>query len=363
MTKANNFDLIRLAAALQVAVTHSIAFFLPDSRGSVLLYVAELFPGVPVFFFVSGFLISASYEKNSSLGDFARNRALRIYPGLAVCFAVSLALVWLSGYFTGQRVPTIQWLSWSLAQLSIGQFFNPDFMRHYGTGVLNGSMWTVTVELQFYVLIPLLYAVLRRRAGANRLLLALIFLFAVLNQAFVTGARHHSHELWFKLVGVSFIPWFYMFLVGVLCQRNARRVGSWLAGRLPLVLLVYGLAAVPGNLLWGWNLGNLLSVPLFLALAALVFSAALTRPNLSDQLLRRNDISYGVYIYHMPVANFLLATRFGATLSGFLLQIVGTLACATVSWICVEKPALALKRHALYRHDEPIATRSGLVSS
>ena len=66
MPSRNNFDLIRLAAALQVASTHALPYFVPGSRSWYLVRFLELFPGVPVFFFVSGFLISKSFEKNSN---------------------------------------------------------------------------------------------------------------------------------------------------------------------------------------------------------------------------------------------------------------------------------------------------------
>ena len=166
MPNRNNFDLIRLAAALQVASTHALPYFVPESRTWYLLRFVELFPGVPVFFFVSGFLISKSFERNASPPEYALNRVLRIYPGLIVCFALSVAAAALTGYFNTVRPAPSEWLRWTAAQLSFAQFYNPEFMRHYGVGVLNGSMWTMTVELQFYALVPVLY-VLFATAGQS----------------------------------------------------------------------------------------------------------------------------------------------------------------------------------------------------
>ena len=128
-------------------------------------------PGVPIFFFVSGFLISRSYESNSEArASTHRNRGLRIYPALIVCTALSLLSV-AGDWVTSRRSssPSATSSHGSLGQITIFQFYGPVFMRAFGTGVLNGSLWTISVELQFYVLIPLLSWVLRtiERSGSG----------------------------------------------------------------------------------------------------------------------------------------------------------------------------------------------------
>ncbi|HSY08598.1 MAG TPA: acyltransferase [Steroidobacteraceae bacterium] len=367
MPKTNNFDLIRLAAAMQVAITHVIAHFIPASRDSGVLGFIELFPGVPIFFFISGFLISKSYEKNPDLREYGFNRFLRIYPGLAVCFCMSLITVWLTGYFATVTVALSELLLWVLAQLTAFQFYNPVWLRQYGVGVLNGSMWTITVELQFYMLVPIVYVLLRgaraTKRRTNGVLLALAFVFWVINRLCLAETAQYAHALWFKLLDVSFLPWFYMFLVGVLFQKNFEVLSRWLAGKFVYALMGYCALAIIGTRLLGWNVGNALNVVLFLALAVATFSAAFSCNWLSDKTLRRNDLSYGVYIYHMPVANTLLAVGLGGRAIGFPCAIFATLLCAYASWRLIEKPALHLKRHPLYQHDRQGDARAVVVNS
>ena len=64
--KVNNFDLIRLIAALQVVFDHCLDHLKIDQKWFFLSEISRLFPGVPIFFFVSGFLISKSYENNKN---------------------------------------------------------------------------------------------------------------------------------------------------------------------------------------------------------------------------------------------------------------------------------------------------------
>src|SRR6202011_6269624 len=78
--RVNNFDLLRLLAALQVAVVHSIGFLKPTRYFARLMEAGlDRFPGVPIFFVISGVLISKSYERSDSLRDYIRNRCLRIF--------------------------------------------------------------------------------------------------------------------------------------------------------------------------------------------------------------------------------------------------------------------------------------------
>ena len=60
----NNFNLIRLFAALQVAIVHSAGYLNIDIQ---YLKFLDLFPGVPIFFFISGFLIIKSFKKNKKI--------------------------------------------------------------------------------------------------------------------------------------------------------------------------------------------------------------------------------------------------------------------------------------------------------
>src|SRR4051794_7941341 len=78
----NNFDLIRLLAALEVAIGHSFAWLKVPLPSGTSAAIACL-PGVAIFFVISGFLITRSYvERNGNIAAYFARRALRIYPAL-----------------------------------------------------------------------------------------------------------------------------------------------------------------------------------------------------------------------------------------------------------------------------------------
>lgn len=345
----NNFDLLRLLAALQVVYFHAkhhLGITL-GGAGEALSKVGQLFPGVPIFFVISGFLISRSYERSSSLHAYARNRFLRIYPALWVSFAVSLALLAALGALDTGFVATPAFLAWVVAQLSVGQSYHPSQLRSFGVGVLNGSLWTIPVELGFYVLLPLVYVPLRRmrRAAGDLLLLGIAAASYTIAHAASASAAHAPRPL-LKLLLFSPLPYFYMFLFGVLLHRNFERLRRlfegrvlfWTAGYIGLMLAADAAFGRPAR-----EAGYAPALVADLALAGWTLSFAFSRRTLSERLLRGNDISYGVYIYHMLIVNVFVHHG----LTGQLRYLFGAAALAIVvaalSWRFVEAPALKRK--------------------
>ena len=139
--KVNNFDLLRLLAAIQVVFDHyfqHLNISLTQAQQAWLY----LLPGVPVFFVISGYLISASYERNDNLVIYLKNRILRIFPGLWACIILTVIVFTITGTSFLNR----QTLSWLPAQF-LGIIYTPSFLADYGFGSYNGSLWTIPIEL------------------------------------------------------------------------------------------------------------------------------------------------------------------------------------------------------------------------
>ena len=69
--RKNNYDLIRLVAALQVVMHHMIEHLnIHIDHASYSYTLFKAFPGVPIFFFISGFVISLAYESSNGMQFF-----------------------------------------------------------------------------------------------------------------------------------------------------------------------------------------------------------------------------------------------------------------------------------------------------
>jgi peptidoglycan/LPS O-acetylase OafA/YrhL len=348
----NNFDLVRLIAATQVAIYHAWVHFELPMNG-VISALGSL-PGVPAFFFVSGFLISASYEQNPNLWDYARNRILRIYPALWATFVFSAATaLWFVDWPSIGKV-----LVWAISQVTIFQDYHPTFLRSYGVGVANGSLWTIPIEMSFYVGVPLLYGLAKRIGRLDTLIIiAAICCFTLLYAGMGSFAPETNG---YKIFYVLPTTWGVMFLVGVLAQHHFERIRRYVEGKFFYYVVLYIVLVQASRLLHIPLLlkfdGNEIGILVFLGIAGLVLSAAYTKAGLAERLLHQNDFSYAIYVYHMPVVNLLIALQV-KSLWSMLLAVAGSLSIAVISWFCVEKPALSLRHH-------PMLTRQkGLTSS
>ena len=337
---SNNFDLIRLFAATQVAISHITSHLGFENQ---FLSILSLFPGVPIFFFVSGFLIYGSYvqsRKNAKPNiNFFVKRFLRLYPALWLCIALSLLSVWQSGYFHNLQFQLNHFTVWIMSQVTFFQFYNPEFMRDYGVGVLNGSLWTITVELQFYLLAPFLYFLLNK----HKIQVVGVFLIILICVNILNSYHSERTNFYQKLFNVSFLPWFYMFVFGAATYKYNHFFNTLKKINLIALLFLYGVCYLFTKD-WGW--GNNINPIAYTVLVLLIIKSAYSFPNLSNNILKGNDISYGIYIFHMPIVNYLLYQNIHGG-NGVLLALFFTFFLSIASWFILEKRVLATKKNAL----------------
>lgn len=357
-SRRNNFDLIRLAAASQVVLSHAIGHTglgekLPEWGRRIFDALAWL-PGVPVFFVISGFLIMRSYERSGgNVAGYFRNRALRIFPALWACLAATVALLGCFGFLPWSYVMSGNFAGWLAGQIGFVQFFNPEQFRGFGIGVANGALWTISVELQFYVFIPVYSWLATRLAGRRRCFLALsgaLFLvsfvaFSVMNVKLNGSGGFTGAPVVYKMLFNTLAPHLWMFMVGIFIHWNFVRLRPALEGRFLVWAALYGaMAAATACWVPEFSPGYYVCVlAARVVLGAATVSAAYSARHLTGTLLRGNDISYGVYIYHSLVINALVESGLLGSVAMVPVVFALTAALAWVSWRWVEKPSLARK--------------------
>ncbi len=345
--KANCFDFLRLLAALAVVIQHSTYHldlpFLWMERGSRWWF----YDGVPLFFIISGLFVYPSCEnclrQQRPVREYFRNRLLRVCPALYFyAFATPLLLFGL-GLLSVNVMSNPLFYAWLGSILCLIPVYNPPFFRPIGIGVLNGSLWTIPVEVSFYVTVPVLVLIARRwNFKTMCLLLALVALIGAVLHG-VMG----KETLLAKLIGLTFLPHLSFFALGIFWSRAWNRVpqSGWLAVLAAIGYIVLrSLEPITSD-----NLGPLWGVPL----SYVVLWVGYHGPAILSRVMGKiGDLSYGVYIWHMVVVNVFLAYALPqrwSSLPGTLLimlLIAITMLLALISWWVIEKPILARKKYS-----------------
>ncbi|MCX7207341.1 MAG: acyltransferase [Proteobacteria bacterium] len=146
LNRLHFLDALRFIAASMVVFYHYFYFYFLSLKGGVdssALLVPSArygFLGVYLFFMISGYVISISVLNSKNIINFAVSRAVRLYPTFLICCSITviLALVF------NESVGLLQY------------FLNIIFLGSVG-GAIDGTYWTLAVELRFYILISLVF--------------------------------------------------------------------------------------------------------------------------------------------------------------------------------------------------------------
>lgn len=360
LSRANNFDLLRLLAASQVLINH-INEFLKLPLDPNLAYCISLFPGVAVFFVISGFLVTKSYvEGHSDLKRYFAKRALRIYPALIVNVLLINLLLYCVGSFHLSDVLSWPFIRHHLIQLPsaswwyAGWYFNGypyRFPNYNGGQYPNPVLWTLTVEITFYLVLPLVIGRVWERSRENHsgyslVLWAIISLAFAVWMSYLAQAAPNSNER--AILMNMVLPHLWIFLIGVGMYIYWDKISCFCIGRFPLWLAAYcALSYVNYKVnkisILDYNMFDTMILVRMILLAFCVLGFAFTWPRMSS-FLHGNDVSYGLYLNH-----FLIVWIFGylgIVGHSWLWPVVGGLSmlAGILSWRLVERPMLRLKK-------------------
>jgi len=329
--RPSGFDHLRLILAIAVVCQHSLNTTMGLDRTVEVLNSplrAPIALILPMFFTLSGFLVSGSLLRSKSLVSFAGLRILRIGP--ALCFEVCLAALVLGPVLT----------SWSLQAYFADERFSHYFLNilgdiHYKLpglfpdnptpDIVNGQLWTVPYELECYIALSLLAVV-----GIAFHRVAFLILLGLGQAASIAFVVLYDPVVTMAFSGPLLV---FCFLIGVGCYLWRDKLPyngklAWLCAALLSILLLtrYGdyFAAAPAGYL-----------TCYLGLA--------NPPK--PRFLESGDYSYGIFLYGYPIQQ--AVSSLGPGLWHWWLNIAIcvplSLLAAIISWHLVEKHALALK--------------------
>jgi peptidoglycan/LPS O-acetylase OafA/YrhL len=337
-----------------IEVGRGFAAFLVLTSHYAFLFVAGSHPvdalstGVDFFFVISGFVFAPNIlQKSSHTTAFYVRRFFRIYP----LYVVAVMAMWLikDSEDTGLLVKHLLFLHSS---------FN-----FYETFSLNPAFWSLPVEIEFYILIPVIAWFMQKYSPP---LWLLILLFLLLRNIIFALSTPYDQANIFTLITLHLPAIFVEFLFGLLCykylfiQKVTVPVLSHIVGFILSVSVMTYLACLYGKYGNAWLQSNVLINANYNIVYALCYSVILV--NLVDLFRWLNDrgwqifasvlgsLSYGVYLSHNFSIAVLAKTGYlTENLDGFLLAFTLTVVLSLLGYYLLENPARNFGRHFAHK--------------
>lgn len=319
----NNFNMIRLFLAFYVFCVHFVAISGIDTNLTILR-TADCVRG---FFVISGFLIYASYCRSTSLKSYFVKRARRIFPSyffIVIFFSIVLffvSSVSFSEYF-GQD--WVRYLAYNLSFSNFAQPTLPGVFTENNIVAVNGSLWTIKIELMCYVALPILVYICKKIKINPIIFFVLLILLSVVytvvcntlfgrtgDERFVIYARQIGGQLAYFVMGMLMYELLHLIvrhrykliIVGGVALMIAYLIPECESFVKPMAIpMIVIPAAFIGR--WGFWIGS-------------------------------TDISYDLYLLHFPVvqifAHYNTVKHIGAV-PAFIIVSVTVIVLSAMSW-------------------------------
>lgn len=329
----NFFTPMRLFFALMVVAGHTYIIALKDvtAEPSLFFHYKPSYLAVNLFFIASGFLVTKSMLYRGDMAEFSSARILRIFPALAVHvlfvmfimgpFVTSLPL---KEFFSDPQFYTqpFQVLSFYKTEMIM-----PGALETNHEPIASAAIWTLRYEVLAYIGTAIAFSIglLRKKW----MLLAQFVGFAVL------WAAAHGMGYYDKVPATvqSILRFGMAYGLGAAIYAYREKLSFSFIG-----VFVTGLVTA----LFHGTIAFEMMTNIWLAY--IIFWAAYVKVPTLDGLKKLSDVSYGIYIYHWAVAQWIFYKMPSLSTGQLLfLTLLATLILSILSWFLVEKPMLTRK--------------------
>lgn len=332
INRSNNFNFLRLFAALLVIYSHSFPLSGSNSLETFNLLTGSFTfgkLGVAIFFVISGYLITISWNRESNLIIFTWKRLLRIYPGLitSVLFSTFVVGSIATSLTFSDYISTISYLQIVKGTILMYQPFLPGvFTDNLYANAVNGSLWTLCWEARMYMLTAVFGLT---GMFTNRWKIVIItFLVVIYNHV------NFSLPLIRFFVGEYVVTYY---LIGTLFA-----IYNIIYNKKILLILF---------LIWIMSFKTiLLSISSIIFIPYLTLYLSLKTKFVFKKIMEYGDFSYGLYIYAFPIQQYIvhLFQNEISPMKLFFISFPATFILAYISWNIIEKKALMYKNSCIF---------------
>lgn len=281
-------------------------------------------------------MIWNSLEKRQSFKQYLSKRVIRLYPELwggVLVNSVIMIIVY------RKEIKIVPFILFQVTQSTVLQFWTPDCLREYGVGTPNGSLWTIGVMVQCYIVLYLLHKLLHKK---HFIFFVIPLTIGMLVNIFTPFLSEMVPKIIYKLFCQTFIPYIWLFILGaVICEHFNNII------KMPVkywwVCLFILLAVNFSKIERGIGIYEPINA-ILLGLTVIGFGYAI-------KIKIKYDFSYGFYIYHMVVINLLVHFGFVGNILYLLIAFIISGIMAVISFFSLGYISRKLKNIILLNTD------------
>lgn len=344
MKNDNNFAVIRLLAAFLVLSGHMSVLINAPIPAVLYNGIARL--GLIIFFLIGGYLVTNSWKNDRGYLRYLTKRIMRIFPSLII-------FVLLAAFVVGPL----------LSRLTIKEYFeNPLFFNYFKNiflninynlpglfeqnpypNAVNGSIWSLPVEFFMYLIIPIVYEIGKKLNG--RLHIIITFLVCFLSILQVSYFPDWRCVIYGSDLGqaLSIIPYYFLGSLVATLEIDKKVWNFQVAFIILFLVQCFSYVSIELSLIISY-----ISIPY------IIFSFAFTDNAVTSKLslLRKYEISYGIYLYGFFVQQVVILyfMKLGINLRFEVILLICTLTTsflALLNYIFVEQPMKKLTKNII----------------
>lgn len=308
----NSLDFMRYILALSVLIEHFNYIC-----GAKIPWVISSYNSVGVFFAISGFVLIGKLFKGCQFKQYVINRSWRIFPSyFFVVLSVAIGFCFVSTLTPTEYFTSSGFWKYLAANLGFLNFLHPDlpgFVTHTSANAVNGSLWTMKIEIQLSLIAPLFVWICRKyRLSVIKTIVFIILCSVVYRYLFSVLYDIYNKNI-FEILGRQFIGQLLYFFAGIsiYCFYTlfVKHLKYIIFITLTIYILTWGIIEIPYYDLWLQPF----------VVTGLVLGLSLLPVNLSKYIGDKNNISYELYLCHYPIIqlinHFQMPEKYGTTIA------------------------------------------------
>jgi peptidoglycan/LPS O-acetylase OafA/YrhL len=309
----------------------------------VIKLIAEATIGVELFFVISGFLLTLQFKKNylfkinsTTLKNFYFRRLIRIGMPYFIHLIIIFIILIVGGELVSKLMPILFEHIFFITNITEGRF---------SENLLNTVLWSVEIEMQFYIILPFLasFIVLDKDKRFIVLILSIFIIFFI----------KHLLIIKYNNFPTTILDYFPYFVVGILLsdicyekkEKNNYIYDVLCIFSISLMLLVFQVSIISRSLV--------VTFLLFITIFSMYHSLFIKKIIKTKILLFIGGISYSFYLWHLPVLKYISKYCEFPTLdlgylnyfALFFIYLIPVLIISSLMYLLIEKPFMIINNN------------------